>query len=178
MSEQTMSCNIEHIGSPIIRAHSRRVATAAQGAPICEKLISCLRELKGAGLAAPQIGLPYRVFVAEVRKTEMFPHREESPLYTMINPEFEILSTTELMDYEGCFSVPGYVGLVPRYEKLKATWTEPDGSEKEEIFEGYIARVLQHEMDHLNGMVYLDRMTDMRELCTRENYMRWRLENE
>jgi peptide deformylase len=74
--------------------------------------------------------------------------------------------------------VPGYVGLVPRYEKLKATWTEPDGSEKEEIFEGYIARVLQHEMDHLNGMVYLDRMTDMRELCTRENYMRWRLENE
>lgn len=178
MSEQTSTCKIEHLGSPIIRSHSRPVANVAEGARICDRLVTYLRELKGAGLAAPQVGLPYRVFVAEVRKTEMFPDREESPLYTMINPEFQILSTNELIDYEGCFSVPGYVGIVPRFEKLKASWVEPDGTEKEEIFEGYIARVLQHEMDHLNGLVYLDRMTDMHSFSTRENYMRSRLENE
>jgi peptide deformylase len=169
---------IEHVGSPIIRSHSQRIQSQDQAARICEILTEKLRELQGAGLAAPQIGLPYRVFVAEVRKTEMFPDREESRLYKMINPEIEILSTELLTDYEGCFSVPGYVGLVPRFKKLKASWTEADGTSRTEILEGYIARVIQHELDHLNGMLYLDRMPDMATLSTRENYMKTRMEQE
>ncbi|MBX9687856.1 MAG: peptide deformylase [Candidatus Obscuribacterales bacterium] len=167
------SAQIEHIGSPIIRAHAQRIGSLVHAAKIVEILVNKLNELEGAGLAAPQIGLPYRVFVLQVRKTDMFPEREESPLYTMINPEIEILSTEELMDYEGCFSVPGYAGLVPRYKSLKATWSDPDGNERKEIFEGYRARVIQHELDHLNGMVYLDRMKDMLSFSTRENYMRY-----
>lgn len=166
-----------HLGAPVIRSHSRRVTSITQGARLCEALTANLRTLRGAGLAAPQIGLPYRVFVAEIRKTEMFPDREESPLYTMINPEFEILSQEELPDYEACFSVPGYIGVVPRFRMLRANWTDPDGSSRSEIFEGYIARVLQHEMDHLNGMVYLDRMTDMTTLSTQDNYLRLRAEH-
>lgn len=168
---------IMHIGSPIIRSHSRRIESLEQAVKICDIMIEKLHELKGAGLAAPQIGLPYRIFIAQVTKTEMFPDREETPLYTMINPEIEILSTEEILDHEGCFSVPGYVGLVPRFKKLKASWTEPDGQKREQVFEGYLARVLQHEMDHLNGMVYLDRMPDMSTLSTRENFMRARASN-
>ena len=171
---ESPSPRLVHIGDPIIRARSSQVRNIIEGAKICRVLTDKLREINGAGLAAPQIGLPYRVFVFEVRKTEMFPDREESPLYTMINPEFDVLSDDTLDDYEGCFSVPGYLGIVPRYSKLRARWTDPDESQREEVFEGYIARVLQHEMDHLNGMVYLDRMPDMSSLCTRENYMRFR----
>jgi peptide deformylase len=88
------------------------------------------------------------------------------------------LSTEELREYEGCFSVPGYVGLVPRYKKLQVSWTEPDGASRVEMLEGYIARVIQHELDHLNGMLYLDRMPDMATFSTRENYMRTRMEEE
>jgi peptide deformylase len=174
MSLEDTPIELMHIGSPIIRAHAQRIGSIPMGKHVCQLLTRKLDELQGAGLAAPQIGLPYRIFVAEVRKTDMFPDREESPLYTMINPEFEFLSTDELIDYEGCFSVPGFVGLVPRFKKLRASWTEPDGTNKEQIFEGYIARVLQHEMDHLNGLVYLDRMPDMTTLSTRENYMKAR----
>lgn len=171
MSLESAPIEIMHIGSAIIRAHSQRVGSIAHGAKICELLERKLNELKGAGLAAPQIGLPYRVFIAQVRKTEMFPDREESPLFTLINPEMEIISTEELIDYEGCFSVPGFVGIVPRFQKIKLSWTQPDGTVMVQLFENYLARVMQHEMDHLNGMVYLDRMPDMRSLSTRENYM-------
>jgi len=174
MSLEDAPIEVMHIGSPIIRSLAQRIGSIAMGAHVCKLLTKKLDELQGAGLAAPQIGLPYRIFIAEVRKTDMFPDREETPLYTMINPEFEFLSTEELIDYEGCFSVPGFVGLVPRFKKLRASWTEPDGTQKEEIFEDYIARVLQHEMDHLNGLVYLDRMPDMSTLSTRENYMKSR----
>lgn len=168
---------IFHIGSPIIRAHSQRVS-AAQGAKACETLTQKLRALQGAGLAAPQIGLPYRVFVVEVHKNEMFPERPSSPLYTVINPSVEFIGSEEDIDYEGCFSVPGYVGIVPRYRKLKLNWTDPDGTDREEIFEDYLARVVQHEFDHLNGLLYIDRMTDMKSFCTRENYMRNRMESQ
>lgn len=169
------SARLVHIGDPIIRTRAQPMQSQMQGAKICRILCDKMREIQGAGLAAPQIGLPYRVFVFEVRKTDLFPDREESPLYTMINPELEILSEEQLEDHEGCFSVPGYLGIVPRYSKLKASWTDPDGSAREEIFEGYRARVIQHEMDHLNGIVYLDRMPDMSTFTTRENYLKNRL---
>ena len=169
---------IMHVGSPIIRTRSKPAANHKQGAVICEMLTEKLRELQGAGLAAPQMGIPYRVFVVEVRKTLMFPDREESPLYEVINPKLEYLSKDELIEFEGCFSVPGYVGQVPRARKVKLYWTSPEGSKRSEVFEGYLARVFQHEFDHLNGCLYLDRMPDMSSLSTRENYMRARLENE
>lgn len=166
------SPQLVHIGDPIIRCVARPVRSVVEGEKICRVLYDKLVEIKGAGLAAPQIGLPYRAFVFEVRKTELFPDREESPLYMMINPELEILDEAPLEDYEGCFSVPQFVGLVPRATALRARWTNPDGSQKEQVFEGYQARVIQHELDHLNGVVYLDRMPDMSTLSTRSNYMR------
>lgn len=169
---------IMHIGSAIIRARCKPAPSFKQGALICNMLTEKLRELQGAGLAAPQMGIPYRVFVVEVRKTLMFPDREESPLFEVINPRLEYLSREETTEFEGCFSVPGYVGQVPRARKVRVDWTSADGSKRSEVFEDYLARVFQHEMDHLNGCVYLDRMPDMSTLSTRENYMRARLENE
>lgn len=174
MSLENMPLEIMHLGCSIIRASSEPVSDIAEGAEICGLLARKLDELQGAGLAAPQIGLPYRVFVVQVRKTEMFPDRDESPLFAMINPEIEILSDEQCLDFEGCFSVPGYVGIVPRFKKLRVRWLEPSGDKQEQVFEDYLARVIQHEMDHLDGRVYLDRMQDMTTLCTRENFMKSR----
>ncbi len=167
------------LGARILRAQSQKIASMPQAVKICSILIHKLRELQGAGLAAPQIGLPYRVFVVEVRKNVLFPLREETPLFNVINPELEVLSQEEELDYEACFSIPGYLGLVPRFRKIRLKWTDLPGSlAREEVFEGYIARVIQHEMDHLNGLVYLDRMQDMNSLCTREHYMRELMESQ
>lgn len=161
-----------HIGDPIIRSISRPIQSAVQAAKICRILSEKLWEIQGAGLAAPQIGVPYRVFVFQVRKTELFPDREESPLYAMINPELEILDESIVEDWEGCFSVPGFLGRVPRAKALKVRWTDPDESKHEAVFQDYRARVVQHEMDHLNGVVYVDRMPDMSTFTTRENYLK------
>ncbi|MBX9567377.1 MAG: peptide deformylase [Candidatus Obscuribacterales bacterium] len=169
---QPASPRLVHIGDPIIRSISRPIQSIMQAAKICRVLTEKLWEIQGAGLAAPQIGVPYRIFVFEVRKTELFPDREESPLYTMINPELEILDESTVVNYEGCFSVPGYLGLVPRARALRVKWTDPDESLREEVFEDYRARVIQHEMDHLNGVVYIDRMPDMSTFTTRENYLK------
>lgn len=170
MSEEQI-VEVCHVGSPTIRALSKPIKSQTQASRICKILTEKLRELKGAGLAAPQIGLPYRVFVVEVKKTDLFPERVETPLYTVINPTVEFLSEKEFYDFEGCFSVPGYVGHVPRFWSLKMKWTDQDGVEHDEVFEGYLARVIQHEFDHLNGLVYLDRMNDMKTFITREHYL-------
>lgn len=169
---------IIHVGGDILRAQAKNVRSKSQGELLCTMLTDKLRELEGAGLAAPQIGIPYRVFVVEVRKNLLFPDREESPLYTVINPILEYLDNEENIDFEACFSVPGYLGMVSRRNKIKLSWTEPGGQSRQEIFSAYLARVFQHEMDHLNGLLYLDRMNDMSSFTTRENFMRKRIENE
>lgn len=170
--KEPASRRLIHIGDPIIRSVSRPINSIVQAAKICRVLADKLWEIQGAGLAAPQIGVPYRVFVFQVRKTELFPDREESALYTMINPELEIVDEAPVVDYEGCFSVPGFLGLVPRARAVRVRWTDPDESKREEVFEDYRARVIQHETDHLNGVVYVDRMPDMSTFTTRENYLK------
>lgn len=170
--------SIVKVGDPLLRSRAREIADPAAAAAVARQLVDTLRLLKGAGLAAPQIGIPYRVFVVEVKKTLLFPDREESPLYTVINPQLEFLSQDELYEFEGCFSVPDYLGQVARAKVIQLSWTDSQGKKHKEKFEGYLARVFQHEMDHLNGVLYLDRMADMSSFTTRENFMRARLENQ
>ena len=139
----------------------------------CQSLIDGLRELQGAGLAANQIGLDLNIFVAEVRKTELFPDREESPLLVMLNSEIIQRSPETDSLYEGCFSVPGLVGLVPRSTWVEVRYQTTAGEERIERIDGYLARVIQHEVDHLEGRFYLDRMETMLTLSTRDNYMQY-----
>lgn len=160
-----------HVGDPIIRSVCQSAGDMRQAASCCKLLTEKLRQIKGAGLAAPQIGLPWRVFVVEVKKTEMFPDREESPLYEVINPDLRIISNEVETDWEGCFSIPGLVGQVPRARDVELRYWNPQGEEVVQTFHGYLARVMQHEFDHLNGCVYVDRMPDMKTLWTRDNYM-------
>ena len=162
---------IQHVGSSIIRSVSQPAQDMNQARSVVDRLVIKLRQLKGAGLAAPQIGVPLRIHIIEVQKNELFPNRPEVPLIVMINPEVIIPPCSQVTEWEGCFSVPGYAGRVPRHETVHAKWLDYDGNTCEETFHGYPARVVQHEFDHLNGAVYLDRMPDMLTLATTENYM-------
>ena len=172
MSKNREEFNIVAVGNPILRQQARRVDNIQQVKHICERMIEKLKEMKGAGLAAPQIGESICVIIVEVRKNELFPDRPESPLYVMINPEVIFTSDDKEIGWESCFSIPGLIGMVPRFKRVSVKYTSLDGTQHEEAFEGYLSRVIQHECDHLDGIIYLDRMEGMQSISTIENWKR------
>ena len=116
----------------------------------------------GAGIAAPQIGYFVRIFVFEIPKLEQYPDMLPIPLKVLINPEIEILTEKQEDVWEGCLSVPGYCGLIPRYTQLKYRGYDRDGCLIEQEATGVHAYAVQHEHDHLEGILYPMRIKDMR----------------
>ena len=114
----------------------------------------------GAGLAAPQIGVNARVVIFEVINNARYPNREPIPYTVLINPQLNP-SGEIVEDWEGCLSVPGMRGQVPRYETLRYTGFDECGKSIDRTVSGFHARVVQHEVDHLDGVLYPMRVTDM-----------------
>jgi len=139
------------IGDPRLKAETQAIDDH-HAADLLAHMVDRLRELNGAGLAAPQISASVKVIVVEVRKTDVFPQRPTSPLLQMINPVVVEQSRTNGTGWEGCFSVPGFMGLVPRASTITVEYISADGNRVKEQYSGYLARVIQHEIDHLDGM--------------------------
>jgi peptide deformylase len=122
-----------------------------------------MRALSGVGLAAPQIGVPLRVAIFGVDKNERYPDAEVVPQTVLINPVLTALSDEMDEGWEGCLSVPGMRGLVPRYTKLRYQGRDEHGALIDRTVSGFHARVVQHECDHLDGILYPMRIRDMRD---------------
>ena len=123
-----------------------------------------MESLDGAGLAAPQIGIPKRIVIFWVEDNPRYPEIEPVPNTILINPEIVFLNDDEELGWEGCLSVPGLRGLVPRATKIKYSGYNQFGETIERVADGFHARVVQHEVDHLDGILYPQRMTDMTKL--------------
>jgi peptide deformylase len=167
-----------HVGDPLLRRTAQRVTDYQQAKDYADLLARAVREIVGAGLAANQLGIDLQIAVAWVRKTDLFPNRPESGLVTLINPEIVSYGAEYDDDWEGCFSVPSYVGLVPRSKKIRVNMETLEGESITIDFEGYLARVIQHEIDHLHGKVYMDRLLSTKNFFTRENYRKYILKTE
>jgi len=129
---------------------------------LIQDMLDTLAALNGAGLAAPQIGVSERVVIFGVDRNPRYPDAEPVPMTVLINPEIEIL-TDEMDDgWEGCLSVPGLRGLVPRYTRLRYRGVDQHGKRFEREAHGFHARVVQHECDHLDGILYPMRLKDIR----------------
>jgi peptide deformylase len=132
--------------------------------PELESLLQDMRDtmahLNGAGLAAPQIGVLLRVVIFGVTANPRYPDVEEVPDTVLINPEITPLSSEMEEGWEGCLSVPGMRGWVPRYTRLKYSGFDEKGSRFEREVQGFHARVVQHECDHLDGVLYPMRIRD------------------
>ncbi|MGH8895828.1 MAG: peptide deformylase [Egibacteraceae bacterium] len=161
------------VGDPLLRNGVQAVANLGEVAEIFQRMVALLRQLRGAGLAAPQLGIPLALAVIEVRKTTLFPDRPESPLIQMANPALTQITDERDLDWEGCFSVPGLMGLVPRYRTVHVSYTDPTGRKVTQEHSGYLARVVQHEVDHLEGKLFLDRIESMATLTTVDNYLKF-----
>jgi len=130
---------------------------------LIEDMFETMKAYDGAGLAAPQIGINQRILIYGVDKNPRYPDAETVPMTVLINPEITILSEEMDMDWEGCLSLPGMRGIVSRYTHIRYSGYDEKGNELEREAKGFHARVVQHETDHLDGILYPQRITDMRQ---------------
>jgi peptide deformylase len=121
-----------------------------------------MRARSGAGIAAPQIGVSLRVVIFELRENPRYPHVAPVPYTVLVNPVLQPLGDEQDEGWEGCLSVPGMRGLVPRFSRLRYQGFDIEGAPIDRTVEGFHARVVQHEVDHLDGILYPQRITDMR----------------
>ncbi len=124
-------------------------------------MLDTMRANDGAGLAAIQIGVLQRIVVFELAANPRYPDAEPVPLTVLVNPVIEILGDERELGWEGCLSVPGMRGLVPRYRRLRYRGFDELGTPIDRTVEGFHARVVQHECDHLDGILYPQRIEDM-----------------
>ncbi len=156
--------DILRIGDPRLLARSREVERL--GTRELAALLADLRDTMaahdGAGLAAPQIGVPLRVVVFGIAQNPRYPDAEPVPYTELVNPVLTPLADDEEEGWEGCLSVPGLRGAVPRFTQLRYEGFAPDGTRIARDVSGFHARVVQHECDHLDGILYPMRIRDMR----------------
>jgi peptide deformylase len=122
-----------------------------------------MRALSGAGIAAPQIGVSVRVVIFELKDNPRYPHIAPVPYTVLVNPLVTPLGAEQDEGWEGCLSVPGMRGLVPRYRRLRYRGFDQHGAPIDRTVEGFHARVVQHEVDHLDGILFPQRVRDLRD---------------
>lgn len=151
------------MGHPVLRERAKPVEQFAtpELRELLQDMVDTMKAQNGAGLAAPQIGVSQRMVIFGVEKNPRYPDAEEVPFTVLVNPKIVHLTREIEEGWEGCLSVPGLRGLVPRYTRLQYSGFDVEGNPIERVAEGFHARVVQHECDHLDGILYPQRMTDM-----------------
>ena len=153
---------ILRIGDPRLRQVSEPVE--AFDTPELHTLITdmfdTMRAADGAGLAAPQIGVPLRVMIFSVESNPRYPDAETVPTTVVVNPEYEVVDDAQVNGWEGCLSVPGMRGWVPRRRAIRYRGFDAQGDPIEREVDGFHAVVFQHEYDHLDGILYPDRIVE------------------
>ena len=174
---------IAQLGNPVLRQKSEPVSPEEIGTPefqnFLDDMAETMRDAPGVGLAAPQVHRLQRIFLVEVSPDNpRYPGNPEVGLTVVINPE--ILGTSREVEYgwESCLSVQELKGMVPRYSALTLRYTDGQGEVSEVEAGGFLARVIQHELDHLDGIVFLDRMEDLSTLTHSKEFGDFWLEYE
>jgi peptide deformylase len=156
---------IARMGHPVLRRQADPVPdpTAPEIKKLVADMIETMEDANGAGLAAPQVYVPLRVVIFHVPAGRASGGEADQPagLTVLVNPVIEPLTEDKEMGWEGCLSVPGLMGAVPRLTRIRYRGTTPDGQAIDREAAGFHARVVQHECDHLDGVLYPQRMTDL-----------------
>lgn len=170
---------------PVIRMGHPGLRTPAQPYPaelidttefhtLIEDMRETLHASGGIGLAAPQIDVGYRIAVIEIEQTETrYGTLEQTPFGIYINPKITPLEEESAGYWEGCLSVPGLMGYVERPQHIRVDYTDEHGQPAAVEAHGFLATVFQHEFDHLDGILYIDRMTDKSRFAFEEEYMKF-----
>jgi peptide deformylase len=166
--------NIAQLGEPVLRKRAQLIQFSDMSVlhSLAEDMLHTLDESGGVGLAAPQVYESLRMIIVASRPTARYPNAPVMPATVMLNPEFTVLSEDIEKDWEGCLSIPGVRALVPRYKDIGVTYTDRMGQTQCTQLEGFVARVFQHEIDHLDGLVYLDRVENNRDIISETEFFK------
>ena len=168
---------VARLGHPVIRTPSQAVPkesiTSAAMQRFLDDMIDTMREYDGVGLAAPQVHVSQQIAVIEVTENRRYPGEGPVPLTVLINPKIVSSSKKQLVDWEGCLSVHEFRGQVPRAESLDVEAYNRKGEKVKLSVQGFFARVIQHECDHLGGKVFLDRMPDLSTLTHLNEFVKY-----
>jgi peptide deformylase len=166
---------IRTVGDPVLRTRARELSPeelrSADVQQLIDDMIDTMREANGAGLAANQVGELVRVAVVEVRPgNPRYPYKPPIPLTVIVNPEIEPLDDDVFEVNEGCLSVPDLRGNLRRFVNVRVRYLDRDGEPHEDVRRGLTAGTFQHELDHLDGVLFLDRVEDPTSFATWEQF--------
>ncbi len=165
------------VGHPVLRERASEVApdelASAEIQTFIDDLIDTMRDANGAGLAANQVAEPIRIAVIEVNDNPRYPYKPRIPLTVVVNPVVEPLDDETVAINEGCLSVPNLRGEVHRFVNIRVRYLDRDGNAHDEVKRGLTAGTFQHELDHLDGVLFLDRVADPSTFTTWEQFERF-----
>jgi peptide deformylase len=164
------------VGNPILRQQARRLTREEIASESTQRfiddLIETMRDANGAGLAATQIYELVQICAIEVKDNPRYPYKPNVPLTVLINPDITPLTDETFENYEGCLSVPDLRGVVERRTEIRVRAWDRHGNELDKVIRGLTAGTYQHEVDHLHGKLFLDRVKDTTTLCTWKEFER------
>ncbi len=167
---------IAQVGHPILRERAREVTAAqlrsAETQRFIDDLVETMRDASGAGLAATQVYEPIRICAIEVGDNPRYPYKPRIPLTILVNPVIEPVGDETFLNFEGCLSVPNLRARVRRHAHVRVRAWDREGAPWEREVKGISAGTFQHEVDHLDGRVFIDRVEDASSITTWENFER------
>lgn len=168
---------IATIGNPVLRRVSTEVSRADLETEAMQRfiddLVETMRDANGAGLAAPQVYEPVRIVAVEVDKNPRYPYKPRIPLTVLVNPKITFLTDETFGNYEGCLSVPNLRGMVSRVAEIHVTAWDRHGAPLDFVAKGLSAGTYQHELDHLDGKIFVDSVTDPATFSTWTDFERF-----
>ena len=169
-------CEILRLGNPLLRQKAKELSLeeilSEETKALVEDMRQTMESVGGVGLAAPQVGVSKQLAMISIpADNKRYPHAVETPLIVIINPKISVLNENLQGYWEGCLSVPGMRGFVERPSEIQVDFLDLQGEKKSMQLKGFLAAVFQHELDHLDGLLYVDRLKDMEKFCFEEEYL-------
>jgi len=171
---------IIELGNPVLRTKAKEVKDISDPKvqQLIDDLIFTASHASGVGISAPQVGQSLRIFIISSYPNDRYPEAPEMIPTPVINPQIISYSEGLVKGWEGCLSIPGIRAPVLRHRSVKVKYFDREGNELEAMFEDFVARIFQHEFDHIEGIVFLDRLEDNSEVITEKEYFKLFNENE
>jgi len=165
---------IVQLGHPVLRKRASAVEDVRGGATqsLIDDMLATMEDASGVGIAAPQVYESVRIMIVSSYPSIRYPHAPRMAPIPIVNPEIVWASEEVEKGWEGCLSIPGIRGLVPRNKRIKVKFVTREGKVGEREFADFVARVFQHEIDHLNGIVFTDRLETPLDMITEKEYMK------
>lgn len=165
---------IIQLGHPVLRSQAQTVNNihSPQIQSLIDNLLTTVIAANGVGIAAPQVASSDRLFIVASRPNPRYPNAPEMQPTPMINPQILAHSDELVTGWEGCLSIPGIRGLVPRYQTIEVEYSDRTGKLHKQKLTDFVARIFQHELDHLDGIVFVDRLRSTQDLITELEYQK------